>query len=113
MADKEPKKVDVVKVKFPDIVRTQDIKKRGRVWRHSLVTTTNNPVCGENVDIESTTIRNLSAETVWIGDRLAAPGLNGNAFPLKEDDIIVIDKSYGEIYAATENGTAVLAILEE
>lgn len=107
------KKVDLVKIKFPDIITVKLLKKRGRTWRHSLVNTVNNVVCGENNEVESTLIKNLSAETVWLGDRETEAGINGNGFPLTTNDTIVIDRSFGEVFAIVENGTAVLAIMEE
>lgn len=109
----EPKKVDLVKIKFPDVLVTKDLKKQGRTWRHSLVTTQISVVCGESPLVESVMIKNLSAETVWLGDRGTTSGINGNGWPLTTNDSIVLDRSYGEVYAVVENGTAVLAVMEE
>ena len=106
-------KTDLVKIKFPDVIKTKEIKKHGRTWRHSLVTTLIAVACGENKDIESTMIKNLSAETVWLGDRNTVAGTNGNGWPLTTNDTMIIDKSYGEVYAIVENNIAVLAIMEE
>lgn len=110
---KEPRKIERNIFKLPDTIFTRDKKKRGRVFRHAYVTTVAQVICAENIDVDSTLIRNIKATTVWIGNSDLVPGENGNGYPVFQNEVLTIDKSYGEVFAATEEETSVLAIMEE
>lgn len=109
----ESKKVDVVKIKFPDLVKTKEIKSDGFAVRHHVTSTVAEKVVGENKDRNSVMLRNLSADTVYIGTYGVIAGINGNGFPINQNEVVVLTSTIGEIYAINEANTSVLAIIEE
>lgn len=106
-------KVDLVKIKFPDVMKTKEVKSNSFAVRHSSVGTAAVKIIGEQLDRNSVIIRNLSADNVWIGTYGVIAGTNGNGFPLRQWESVTLTYTIGEIYAITEANTSVVAIIEE
>lgn len=99
--------------KNPPLVSLKTAIGLGIVHNHVYVNTNVTPIVGENPKRNSVFIRNLSQEIVWVGESGVRAGLDGNGFPIKEDEILMLDRSYGPIFGVTEANTAVLAVMEE
>jgi hypothetical protein len=114
MADKKNKtQVELQRVKIAGVVTTHEESSDNASFRHTSVSTVPMAICGENKKRNAITIRNLSGDTVWIGDRHVLAGINGNGFPLFQNDVINLDKNTGEIFGVTAANTSTLAIIEE
>lgn len=97
----------------PPIVKMKRDTAIGFVHNHVQVQTVVTPIIGENPNRKSLIIRNITPEVIWVGESGVSAGLNGNGFPLKEDNTIILDNSFGAVYAIVENNTGVVAIIEE
>lgn len=97
----------------PPLVRTKTKTSIGFVHNHVYLTTVASVIIGENIKRNSIMIRNLGAETVWVGESGVSAGTNGNGWPIETDEVLVLDYSYGAIYGIVEQNTGVVAIIEE
>jgi hypothetical protein len=100
-------------VRIVGFVNTKTANALAASFRHTTISTNLSAICGENKQRSSIIIKNLSVDTVWIGDRHLVPGIMGAGYPLCTRESIRVTDNIGEIFAATEANSSLISIIEE